>query len=346
MPYSPNLRYHTPALADMTMEAISETTFQIPSSLSSTSQLLLDDCDDFFAGMDPALSTPAPPASLKPWEVAPLTLADLTPRSKRMKGAQQYNSSTVSRKPIIPSPPKSTVAHRLGTPIKDRLSPVKSHPDLSFEAPQLSSNISHLLVSEGDRYVYGKDTECSFPCGSSITPLAPHNPLTFSQLASGESITIIFRDAMAKYYVCLVTDAAPNTSDSSFSEGPSTPKLSPLSLVNATSTLQSQMTGSDGHNSATTQICCQGSSNACVSDEAAVEYSMDDPHGLSLDEIMRPTLGLEDPAGTPETYELVGKATITVPPPADYRKSASKQVRTDMSLLVLLASLVLIAVRY
>ncbi|KAI0706106.1 hypothetical protein BC835DRAFT_5853 [Cytidiella melzeri] len=163
--------------------ALSESSFQIPNALGSTSQLLLgDDCDDFLAGMDTTLSTPAPSTSTKLRSIDhnPLTLAELTPRSRQTK-AQTLRYTSSSRKPTIPSLLKRTVARDLSTAMDDTLSAFRHPPDYSFQIPKIGGDVTQLLLAEDDLELLSKGSDCSFPNVADST-VQLNEDLTLSQL--------------------------------------------------------------------------------------------------------------------------------------------------------------------
>ena len=82
---------HIPDLLDTSaIGDFSESSFQIPPAARHTDDLLLaDNTMDFFNNANDTFSTPAPP---KPPVQTPLTLAELTPRSKPVRAAPVRSS--------------------------------------------------------------------------------------------------------------------------------------------------------------------------------------------------------------------------------------------------------------
>ncbi|KAI0348219.1 hypothetical protein BDW22DRAFT_1424416 [Trametopsis cervina] len=176
-----SLRHHLPDFMDVSPAGLSDTTFQIPQVLGSTSQLLLeDDTSDFFAGMDTTLSTPVHPTTSKARRDNPLTLAELTPRSRRTKISLKHTPAT--RKTTIPSPLKPAVAHDLSMAMEDVLSPFKPQQELSFQIPQIGNELAGLLTADDEFLI--EDPSVS-PHGVTSPAHRSRDPLTLSQLAPG-----------------------------------------------------------------------------------------------------------------------------------------------------------------
>ncbi|KAI0830891.1 hypothetical protein BC628DRAFT_911169 [Trametes gibbosa] len=157
---------HLPDLSDFSASAdLSDASFQIPRAANTADDLLADDPMDFFA--NDALATPAaPPRSpAQP----PLTLADLTPRSKPVR-------SSLRPRPGITTPYKAIVASGLSVALSEDISPCHQQ-DPSFQIPSYSENGDDLLVAD--------DGQIFFQDGPSldVLPTRAHGPLTLSQLS-------------------------------------------------------------------------------------------------------------------------------------------------------------------
>lgn len=162
----------------------SDLSFQLSNALGSTSQLLLeDDPDDFLAGMDSTLATPAPAAATQTHTDNPLTLAELTPRSRRTRSALKFTPSP--RKRAIPSPLMHAASHETDTSVEDsnEATPVKNRPDTTFQIPRMGNDMTQLLMSGDDLDLLSKGTECSF-LNTTMLERAP--PLPLHRLTSGE----------------------------------------------------------------------------------------------------------------------------------------------------------------
>ncbi|KAI0334006.1 hypothetical protein GY45DRAFT_140251 [Cubamyces sp. BRFM 1775] len=170
---------HIPDLSDASVNAdFSDASFQIPRTLGSTDDLLADDTMDFFNGANDTLSTPAPPSRpLQP----PLTLAELTPRSKPLRAVPVRSS--LRPRPGVATPYKSTVADELTAAISEELSPFR-HQDPSFQIPSSQSTGEDLLMADDAEFLGRED--------DSLGSVPPHaqSPLTLSQLSPGPSMRL------------------------------------------------------------------------------------------------------------------------------------------------------------
>ncbi|KAH9897677.1 hypothetical protein C8Q73DRAFT_743881 [Cubamyces lactineus] len=170
---------HIPDLSDVSVNAdFSDASFQIPRTLGNTDDLLADDTMDFFNGANDTLSTPAPPS--RPMQ-PPLTLAELTPRSKPMRAVPVRSS--LRPRPGIATPYRSTIADELTAAISEELSPFR-HQDPSFQIPSSQSTGEALLMADNDAEFLGKEGD------SELCSMSPHaqSPLTSSQLSPGPAV--------------------------------------------------------------------------------------------------------------------------------------------------------------
>lgn len=165
---------HIPDLSDASAIAdFSDASFQIPRAADDF--LLADDTIDFFNGADDTLATPAPPS--RPAPQPPLTLAELTPRSKPVR-AMPVRSSLRPR-PGIATPHKAAVVNKLSAALAEDLSPFR-HQDPSFQIPPQQTDLEYLLMAdEGSNFFQGEE-----PSQDSV-PLRARSPLTLSQLSPG-----------------------------------------------------------------------------------------------------------------------------------------------------------------
>lgn len=166
--------------------AMSEPTnasFQIPSNSGATADLLLTD-ESFFHGMNEALATPAiqhPPRRFQP----PMTLEDLTPRSKRTRYTAALSS--VKSRPNIPSPLKPQVTRDLSIALEEALSPLKPQ-DSTFSIPLSSVSHADLLAEEDSSFLRPAVADATFVEEEELeNSRSAHEPLTFSQLTPGPS---------------------------------------------------------------------------------------------------------------------------------------------------------------
>ncbi|KAL1951703.1 hypothetical protein VTO73DRAFT_852 [Trametes versicolor] len=165
---------HIPDLSDASAIAdFSDASFQIPRAADDF--LLADDTIDFFNGADDTLATPAPLS--RPAPQPPLTLAELTPRSKPVR-AMPVRSSLRPR-PGIATPHKAAVVNKLSAALAEDLSPFR-HQDPSFQIPPQQTDLEDLLMAdEGSNFFQGEE-----PSQDSV-PLRARSPLTLSQLSPG-----------------------------------------------------------------------------------------------------------------------------------------------------------------
>ena len=159
--------------------------FQIPSSSGATPDLLLAD-NSFFHGMNEDVATPAvhhPPRRFQP----PLTLEDLTPRSKRTRYTAALSS--MKSRPNIPSPLKPQVTRDLSIALEEALSPLKPQ-DTTFSIPLLSSSHANLLAEEDSSFfrpAVADDATFAVELEDSEPGRSARESLTLSQLTPGPS---------------------------------------------------------------------------------------------------------------------------------------------------------------
>ncbi|KAH9854272.1 hypothetical protein C2E23DRAFT_817962 [Lenzites betulinus] len=161
---------HLPDLSDASVSAdFSDVSFQIPRVADSADDLLADETMDLLA--NDTLTTPAPPS--RPPVQPPLTLADLTPRSKPAR-------FSFRPRPGITTPYKATVASGLAVALSEDMSPLH-HQDPSFRIPACSANDADLLLAEdGNNFLQEGPSLDSLPSRA-------HSPLTLSQLSPAQS---------------------------------------------------------------------------------------------------------------------------------------------------------------
>ena len=186
-----NLRRRIPDLSNAPLAAgSSEPSFQIPNTVGPSSQLLLeDDCSDFLAGMDSTLDTPAPSRFQQPKVHNPLTLAELTPKSKRNKPSLRYTPST--RIPTLPSPLKRVVTQDHSGIIEDTLSPLGEPSDITFQIPKIGNDVTQLLASESSLELLNETANYSILNSNNAPSTQPHEPMTLSQFMPGELAEIV-----------------------------------------------------------------------------------------------------------------------------------------------------------
>ncbi|CDO73411.1 hypothetical protein BN946_scf185013.g45 [Trametes cinnabarina] len=171
---------HIPDLSDASGIAdFSDASFQIPRAVGNTDDLLLaDDTMDFFNGANDTLSTPAPPH--RPTELPPLTLAELTPRSKPARTAPIRSS--FRPRPGVATPFKAVVTKELTTALSEDLSPFRQR-DPSFQIPSSQVHGEDLLMSNDAADFLGQEDP-----SLDVVPSRAPNPLTLSQLTPGPSM--------------------------------------------------------------------------------------------------------------------------------------------------------------
>lgn len=171
---------HIPDLSDASAIAdLSDTSFQIPPAAHDADDLLLaDNTLDFFNNASDTLSTPAPPSRPRPQ--SPLTLAELTPRSKPPPRAAPVRSS-LRPHPGVATPHRATVATELSTALSEDLSPFRKQ-DPSFELPVSHTPRDDLLADDSGGFL-GEEADDSTDPGSPQV----HSPITLSHLSSGLS---------------------------------------------------------------------------------------------------------------------------------------------------------------
>ncbi|KAL7285052.1 hypothetical protein ACG7TL_000143 [Trametes sanguinea] len=163
------------AIADL-----SDASFQIPRAVGNTDDLLMaDDTIDFFNSANDTLSTPVP--SPKPRVLPPLTLAELTPRSKPAAAAP-VPSSLLRPRPGVATPFKAVVSRELSAAISEDLSPFR-HRDPSFQLPSSQAGGEDLLMSDDADDFLGQEEP-----SLDAVPRSAQSPLTLSQLTPGPSM--------------------------------------------------------------------------------------------------------------------------------------------------------------
>ncbi|KAI0652563.1 hypothetical protein C8Q79DRAFT_997569 [Trametes meyenii] len=173
---------HIPDLSDASaMADFSDASFQIPRRSGTTDDLLLaDDTMDFLDGVNDTLHTPAlPPPRHRPQTQPPLTLAELTPRSKPPRAAPIRSS--LRPRPGVATPHKAAVASQLSAALSEDLSPFRQQ-EPSFQIPRTQDDGGDLLMADDGSYFLEEETP-SFD----HVPSRARSPLTLSQLTPGPS---------------------------------------------------------------------------------------------------------------------------------------------------------------
>ena len=168
---------HIPDLSDTSaLGDFSESSFQIPAAARHTDDLLLaDNTVDFFNNANDTFSTPAPTqAPVQP----PLTLAELTPRSKPARTAPVRSS--LRPRPAVPTPYRANVAQGLSAALSEDLSPFRNR-DPSFQIPPSQSHDGNDLLTEDDGDNFLSEEQPSLDASPRRAP----RPLTLSQLTPG-----------------------------------------------------------------------------------------------------------------------------------------------------------------
>ncbi|GJE89541.1 hypothetical protein PsYK624_056430 [Phanerochaete sordida] len=168
----------------------SDTSFQIPAA--SSSNLLADDTIGFLDDADMTVATPVATRTRPAKAENPLTLAELTPRSKRSRATPQVTLRRSPRKhrstAAIPSPLKQNVAADLSAAMEDTLSPFKRPLDQSFQIPTMANATADLLMMQDGESMFGRGEDTTFGEGPAlVTPQGaqePTKPLALSELDS------------------------------------------------------------------------------------------------------------------------------------------------------------------
>ncbi|PIL31312.1 hypothetical protein GSI_06010 [Ganoderma sinense ZZ0214-1] len=166
---------HIPDLSDTSaMGDFSESSFQIPAAARQTDDLLLaDNTIDFFNNAYDTFSTPAPP---KPPVQPPLTLAELTPRSKPVRAAPVRSS--LRPRPGVPTPYRANVAQELSAALSEDLSPFRNQ-DPSFQIPSSQPHDDNILLMADDGDSFLSEEQPSLDGSPRCAP----SPLTLSHLS-------------------------------------------------------------------------------------------------------------------------------------------------------------------
>lgn len=194
---------HLPDLSEASpIPGFPEASFQIPSATNTTADcLLMADSSDFFAGMNNAtLTSPAkPPFPAR--NNTPLTLEELTPRSRRSRKAPIRSS--LKPRPVIPSPLKDAVTHELSIALGEALSPLKSR-DTTFAIPGSAIATTRLLEDDSD-FLQHREADTTYTARSNSPK--PHDPLTLSQLTPAPARNSIFPPLSSKPAYTSIFDA-------------------------------------------------------------------------------------------------------------------------------------------
>ncbi|TBU46134.1 hypothetical protein BD309DRAFT_654067 [Dichomitus squalens] len=142
---------HIPDLSDASgIGEFSDSSFQIPAAARHADDLLLaDDTMDFFSNENHTLSTPAPS---KPPVQPPLTLAELTPRSKPVRAAA--TRSSLRPRPGVATPYRANIAQGLSAALSEDLSPFRKHdPSFEIPPPQTHDDDDLLMADDGHQFL-------------------------------------------------------------------------------------------------------------------------------------------------------------------------------------------------
>ncbi|KAI1793047.1 hypothetical protein LXA43DRAFT_1002522 [Ganoderma leucocontextum] len=170
---------HIPDLSDTSaIGDFSESSFQIPAAARHADDLLLaDNTVDFFNNVNDTFSTPAPP---KPHVQPPLTLAELTPRSKPVREAPVRSS--LRPRPGVTTPYRVNVVQELSAALSEELSPFRNQ-DPSFQIPPSQPHDDNNLLVADDRDNFLSEEQPSLDGSPRRAPI----PLTLSPLTPGRA---------------------------------------------------------------------------------------------------------------------------------------------------------------
>ncbi|KAI0756412.1 hypothetical protein C8Q80DRAFT_28046 [Daedaleopsis nitida] len=146
--------HYIPDLSDASGIAnFSDSSFQIPASAHHADDLLADNTIDFFSNANDALNTPAPPS--RPSTQPPLTLAELTPRSKPIRAAPVLSS--LRPRPGVTTPYRATVASELSAALSEELTPLRKQ-DPSFQIPSSGVNEDLPTADDGANFLGAEES--------------------------------------------------------------------------------------------------------------------------------------------------------------------------------------------
>lgn len=183
---------HIPDLSDASGIAdFSDSSFQIPSAAHHTDDLLADNTIDFFNAACDALNTPAPHSG--PSVQPPLTLAELTPRSKPVRGAPVRSS--LRPRPCVTTPYRAALESGLSDAISEDLSPFRKR-DPSFEIPSPQTHDDLLMADDGAHFIGAEETSIDAaslpPCAASSA--SPHLPRQVAETSSSVTPAVSLED--------------------------------------------------------------------------------------------------------------------------------------------------------
>ncbi len=242
---------HIPDLSDASGIAdFSDSSFQIPAAAHHADDLLADSTVNFFNTAGSAFNTPAPHAraSVQP----PLTLAELTPRSKPMRGVAVRSS--LRPRPGVPTPSRAAMESELSAAISEDLSPFRKG-DPSFEIPAPQTHDDLLMADYGTSLLEAEETsidaEALPSCApstassrpvqgaepsSSATPVAPLIPSAVATTsAAGGDMESSVRSPQADVKCGSTNSVRPGTADLTPSVSESIPEKAGKTNSNTTS---------------------------------------------------------------------------------------------------------------
>lgn len=200
---------HIPDLSDADL---SDSSFQIPDAARNSDDLLADDTTDFFGYANDALNTPAPPS--RPPVHPPLTLAELTPRSKPVRAVVR---SSLRPRPDIATPHRAAVAYELSTALSEDLTAFRGQtPSLEIHESKTSDDL--LMADSGANFLGASDVCVPGP-SYQLRP-DQRTPPTVERAVS-EADNSMQRDVVADSVECLSAPTAviPSTLSESVPEG-------------------------------------------------------------------------------------------------------------------------------
>ncbi|RPD64622.1 hypothetical protein L226DRAFT_529001 [Lentinus tigrinus ALCF2SS1-7] len=177
---------HIPDLSDASgIPDFSDSSFQIPSAAHHADDLLADNTMDFFNTADDALNTPAP--HFRPSVQPPLTLAELTPRSKLVRGAPVRSS--LRPRPGVATPYRAAVQSGLSAAISEDLSPFRKR-DPSFEIPSQTHH-DLLMADNSANFLGAEETSVDAVSPPRCVPLTASPPSAGQAAGPSSSVTLV-----------------------------------------------------------------------------------------------------------------------------------------------------------
>jgi hypothetical protein len=316
------------------MDDYSDISFQIPAT-SSSNLLLVDESVDFLGAVDVTLTTPAVPTQFR--HDSTLTLAELTPRSKRPRTSQLPTRRSPRKHrgtPAISAPLKQVVKADVST-LTDEKHFSFRRQDQSFQIPSMVNATMDLLMEADGSEMFGKSGDASF--GDGLSSVNIPEPLTQSQLtspprASGLSPPIRTPSPTRDHH-SEVSDFAMIGNEAVGPDPLCSPYVSPLDVSTAEPEAQTSSGGGEG--SSQPEVNTPG----CPRPEAEVnEPSPDLPPPVDM--IYSGTLLAGEPM--PDIGDVTGPVESNSPPETETKltdkhasKAWGKSVRSDLLLTVL-----------